>query len=709
MDIKKEIVDSIKLIVESVINKTCPTILFGVVANVGAKGKCQVRINNIDYYLRYYGDVAPNTNTKYPVFVPFNNMSLAFIISGGKGGDKGTTDYNDLDNRPQINGNILSGNQTSSQLGLQSEITSGTTSQYWRGDKTWQTLNKSSVGLGNVDNVRQYSESNPPPYPVTSVNNKTGNVSLNSSDVGALATTGGTMTGSINMGSNKITNVSTGTANTDAINKKQLDDAIAGIGTVFKFKGSVATKADLPSSGDKIGDVWYVESEQVGYIWLTDSESPTGRWEQLGPTIDLSGYLRKAELASTTGNSTTTAMTQKATTDELNIKYSPSNPPPYPVTSVNNKTGDITLTKKTIGSASDWSAGSAPTLGTAISADDITSWDAGSLPTLGNDITVKSVKTWSAGSLPTLGTAIPADDITGWNAGSLPTLGTAISADDITAWSAGTLPTLGTDITVKGVDSWNAGSMPTLGTAISADDITAWSAGTLPTLGTEISADDITSWNAGSAPSLTITSTACDDITEWTSNTPTGFSISGGTLQLTAGSSANLAYTAKSVGSASGWSAGSVPSLSYTAKSIPNVTGVGTLPSLSYTARSIPNVTSVGSAPSLATKDTNIPNVTGVGTLPSLSYTEKSIPNVTSVGTLPSLAYSSKSIPNVTGVGSLPSLITDDIDIPNVTDAGTLPSLSYTEKSIPNITGVGTLPSLTITNTTVGDGDVTNT
>lgn len=32
-------------------------------------------------------------------------------------------------------------------------ITAGTTSQYWRGDKTWQTLNKAAVGLGNVDNT----------------------------------------------------------------------------------------------------------------------------------------------------------------------------------------------------------------------------------------------------------------------------------------------------------------------------------------------------------------------------------------------------------------------------------------------------------------------------------------------------------------------------------------------------------------------------
>jgi hypothetical protein len=46
------------------------------------------------------------------------------------------------------------------------------------------TLGKSDVGLGNVDNVKQYSSSNPPPYPVTKVNNKTGAVTLGKSDVG---------------------------------------------------------------------------------------------------------------------------------------------------------------------------------------------------------------------------------------------------------------------------------------------------------------------------------------------------------------------------------------------------------------------------------------------------------------------------------------------------------------------------------------------
>ena len=46
------------------------------------------------------------------------------------------------------------------------------------------TVTKGDVGLSNVDNVKQYSASNPPPYPVTSVNGKTGAVTLAKGDIG---------------------------------------------------------------------------------------------------------------------------------------------------------------------------------------------------------------------------------------------------------------------------------------------------------------------------------------------------------------------------------------------------------------------------------------------------------------------------------------------------------------------------------------------
>ena len=60
---------------------------------------------------------------------------------------------------------------------------------------------KSDIGLGNVDNVKQYSATNPPPCPVTSVNSKTGAVTLTASDLGAATTS------DIHVALNRTTNV----------------------------------------------------------------------------------------------------------------------------------------------------------------------------------------------------------------------------------------------------------------------------------------------------------------------------------------------------------------------------------------------------------------------------------------------------------------------------------------------------------------------
>lgn len=65
---------------------------------------------------------------------------------------------------------------------------SGSSTDYSRADHVHAkpSYSKSDVGLGNVDNVQQYSASNPPPYPVTSVNGETGQVTLTASDVNAI-------------------------------------------------------------------------------------------------------------------------------------------------------------------------------------------------------------------------------------------------------------------------------------------------------------------------------------------------------------------------------------------------------------------------------------------------------------------------------------------------------------------------------------------
>lgn len=61
---------------------------------------------------------------------------------------------------------------------LQSYKETDPTVPEWAKAESKPSYTKSEVGLGNVDNVKQYSKSNPPPYPVTSVNGKTGAVTV---------------------------------------------------------------------------------------------------------------------------------------------------------------------------------------------------------------------------------------------------------------------------------------------------------------------------------------------------------------------------------------------------------------------------------------------------------------------------------------------------------------------------------------------------
>lgn len=64
-----------------------------------------------------------------------------------------------------------------------SDLASDVQTSLGKADSALQSVSKSDVGLGNVDNVKQYSASNPPPYPVTSVNGKTGAVTVPSVNV----------------------------------------------------------------------------------------------------------------------------------------------------------------------------------------------------------------------------------------------------------------------------------------------------------------------------------------------------------------------------------------------------------------------------------------------------------------------------------------------------------------------------------------------
>lgn len=59
---------------------------------------------------------------------------------------------------------------------------------------------------------------------------------------------------------------------------------ITALGSVMNYKGTKATKADLPTTGDTTGDVWHVTADSGEYAW------DGTEWQELGSTIDMSGY-----------------------------------------------------------------------------------------------------------------------------------------------------------------------------------------------------------------------------------------------------------------------------------------------------------------------------------------------------------------------------------------------------------------------------------
>ena len=96
---------------------------------------------------------------------------------------------------------------------------------------------------------------------------------------------------------------------TDAYTKTEVD---AKVSSVYRFRGSVATYSDLPTTGQVVGDVWNVEDTGANYAWSGTE------WDKLSETVDLTPYLTKADAANTYATITTVNGKQDTlTTDQL--------------------------------------------------------------------------------------------------------------------------------------------------------------------------------------------------------------------------------------------------------------------------------------------------------------------------------------------------------------------------------------------------------
>lgn len=82
----------------------------------------------------------------------------------------------------------------------------------------------------------------------------------------------------------------------DAYTKDETD---AKVSSVYRYKGSVATYAELPTEGNTVGDVWNVSAadEEHG-IKAGDNVAWTGSaWDALSGAVDLTPFATKAELS----------------------------------------------------------------------------------------------------------------------------------------------------------------------------------------------------------------------------------------------------------------------------------------------------------------------------------------------------------------------------------------------------------------------------
>lgn len=153
------------------------------------------------------------------------------------------------------------------------------------------------------------------------------------SDTSKLDKAGGTMSGAIAMGSNKITGLADGTNNQDAVTVAQLNAAKLG---ALKPSGSIAF-ASLPSlTSAECNKIWnitdafvttvdfvegsgksYPAGTNVAIINTGTDASPVYKYDAYSGIVDTSNFLTKTGLATGTGSATDNAMTQKAVTDAI--------------------------------------------------------------------------------------------------------------------------------------------------------------------------------------------------------------------------------------------------------------------------------------------------------------------------------------------------------------------------------------------------------
>jgi len=185
------------------------------------------------------------------------------------------------------NRGVLSAANWSTFNGKEPAIAAGTTAQYYRGDKSWQALNSTAVGLGNVANTAQVT-SVTGTAPVVSSGGLTPAISM----AAASGTVNGYLTSANWTTFNNKTSTGTGTANTvpkytaaGAIGNSNITDTGTAISTAVPINGASATEMGyLSGVTSGIQAQLGTKIPYTGASFLTNSFITTEALPSLGST-----------------------------------------------------------------------------------------------------------------------------------------------------------------------------------------------------------------------------------------------------------------------------------------------------------------------------------------------------------------------------------------------------------------------------------------
>ena len=322
MGAQNELLDAIQILIDKSMADRSTRITGGAVKSASG-GLATVTINGYDYSIPYSG-TAPTVGSTVRVFIPNGNMSDAFIGGGGGGGGStGTTNYNNLTNKPSINGTTLSGNKTSTELGV-------------------------------------YGTGNEPPYPVTSVNGQTGDVTIEAGGVTSVNGKSGDVTLTASDVGALPSTTKIPSATSDLTNDSgYITAAGAPVQSVDGQTGEVVTNA-VKTTAQTLTDAQKVQARtNIG----AGTSSFSGAYDDLTgkPTIPS----KTSELDNDSGFITNAALAPYAKTVDVPTKTSQLNndsgfvdaagaSAAAPVQSVNAKTGAVVLTQDDVGNGTTY-------------------------------------------------------------------------------------------------------------------------------------------------------------------------------------------------------------------------------------------------------------------------------------------------------------------------------------------------------------------